>query len=183
MQWIVVHGEMQWLGDVGDGVQWDLSDILNQKSFVIDPLMPGLETAHLILVQNIPLSIRFREDEKKFDVDGAYNVRYEIVKKRIDKAEIRGTSERLTQPGHIAIVYSQSGEAAEYRRYLDYLTAAGYLVDGSVEELNLQDLQGASGLRALRVRVAETPPDAEVIVQPDRVHDVSEATDSGKAVA
>ncbi len=157
------------------GIDWELGRT--------GELRVPLETAHLILVQNIPLSIRFREDEKKFDVDGAYNVRYEIVKKRIDKAEIRGTSERLTQPGHIAIVYSQSGEAAEYKRYLDYLTAAGYLDDGSLEELNLQDLQGASGLRALRVRIAETPPDAEVIVQPDRIHDVSEAPASDQAVA
>ena len=28
-------------------------------------------------------------DEKIFDVDGAYNVRYEILKKRIDKIEIK----------------------------------------------------------------------------------------------
>ena len=70
-----------------------------------------LEVTHLILVQHTPLSIRFRFDEKRFDVDGAYNVRYEIIKKRIDKAVIRGTSERLTQPGKIAIVYSHSSEA------------------------------------------------------------------------
>ncbi len=28
-------------------------------------------------------------DEKRFDVDGAYNARYEIVKKRIDKAYVK----------------------------------------------------------------------------------------------
>ena len=50
-----------------------------------------LETTHLILVQHAPLSIRFRFDEKRFDVDGAYDIRYEIVKKRIDKA---------VDPGH-----------------------------------------------------------------------------------
>jgi len=64
-----------------------------------------LETAHLILVQHAPLAIRFRFDEKRFDVDGAYNVRYEVVKRRIDKAVRRGTGERITQPGKIAIVY------------------------------------------------------------------------------
>ncbi len=58
-----------------------------------------LETAPLILIHNSPIAIRFREDEKQFDVDGAYNIRYEIVKKRIDKAKIKGTGERLTQPG------------------------------------------------------------------------------------
>ena len=45
-----------------------------------------LEVAHLILVQHMPMAIRFRFDEKRFDIDGAYNMRYEIVKKRIDKA-------------------------------------------------------------------------------------------------
>jgi hypothetical protein len=36
-------------------------------------------------------------DEKRFDVDGTYNARYEVVKKRIDKANIKGTKERITQ--------------------------------------------------------------------------------------
>ncbi len=56
-----------------------------------------LDTAHLILVQDTPLSIRFRYDEKRFDVDGAYDVRHEIVRSRLDKAVIKG-GERLTQP-------------------------------------------------------------------------------------
>ncbi|MGB2907476.1 MAG: GAF domain-containing protein, partial [Candidatus Aminicenantaceae bacterium] len=74
-----------------------------------------LETTHLILVQNTPLSIRFRPDERRFDVDGAYDIRHEIIKKRIDKAMIKGGSERLTQPEKIAIVYSHRREALEYR--------------------------------------------------------------------
>ncbi|MBT8400616.1 MAG: GAF domain-containing protein, partial [Rhodothermia bacterium] len=148
------------------GIVWQLDKIR--------PDLPvALETAHLILVQNIPLSIRFREDEKKFDVDGAYNVRYEIVKKRIDKALIRGTEERLTQPGHLAIVYSHSRESSEYRRYLDYLTAAGYFEENTIEEFLLDDLQGANGLRALRVRVAPTPPDMETRMRPERVLEIA----------
>jgi GAF domain-containing protein len=111
-----------------------------------------LETTHLILAHHAPLSIRFRFDEKRFDVDGAYNVRYEVVKKRIDKAVVRGTGERVTQPGRIAIVYAQPTEAQEYREYLDYLLATGHLV-GPVEELELDELQGVHGLRALRVAV------------------------------
>ena len=39
-----------------------------------------LQATHLVLVQHAPLSIRFRFDEKRFDVDGAYDIRYEIVK-------------------------------------------------------------------------------------------------------
>jgi hypothetical protein len=111
-----------------------------------------LETTHLVLVQHAPLAIRFRFDEKRFDVDGAYDIRYEIVKKRIDKALIRGTSERVTQPGRIAIVYSQPAEGQEYRRYIEYLQSLGYLTPG-MEELELEELQGVHGLRALRVAV------------------------------
>jgi hypothetical protein len=96
--------------------------------------------------------ILFRFDEKRFDVDGAYNVRYEIIKKRIDKAIIRGTTERLTQPGKIALVYSHASEAAEWREYIEYLQRLGYLTS-ELEDLELDELQGAQGLRALRVTV------------------------------
>jgi len=111
-----------------------------------------LEVAHLILVHHTPLAIRFRFDEKRFDIDGAYNMRYELVKKRIDKATIRGTHERLTQPGTLVIVYSQAQEALEYQEYIEYVQAAGYLTPG-IEHLELEDLEGAQGLRALRVTV------------------------------
>ena len=119
-----------------------------------------LETTNLVLVQDAPLSIRFRFDEKRFDVDGAYNVRYEIIKKRIDKAVIRNTQERLTQPGKIAIVYSHASEAVEYRHYLEYLQKLGHLAAG-IEDLELAELQGAEGLRALRVTVDLTHPEHE----------------------
>ncbi len=112
-----------------------------------------LETTHLVLVQHAPLSIRFRFDEKRFDVDGAYDIRYEIVKKRIDKALIKGRTERVTQPGKLAIVYGHAAEAAEYRGYIEYLRHLGY-VTGGIEELELEELQGVHGLRALRVDVA-----------------------------
>jgi hypothetical protein len=111
-----------------------------------------IELAHLILVQNAPLSIRFHHDQKKFDVDGTYNVHYEIMKKRIDKAEIRGKEERLTQPGKIAIVYTQQSEAAEYLQYIEYLQSKGFLKK-DVEFMELEDLQGVYGLKALRVSV------------------------------
>jgi GAF domain-containing protein len=116
-----------------------------------------LQTTHLVLVQHTPLSIRFRFDEKRFDVDGAYDIRYEIVKKRIDKALVRGSSERVTQPGQIAIVYSQAEEATEYRTYIEYLQHLGHL-GAEVEDLELGELQGVHGLRALRVTVALPAP-------------------------
>jgi hypothetical protein len=111
-----------------------------------------LEVTHLVLVQHAPLAIRFRFDEKRFDVDGAYDIRYEIVKKRIDKALIKGTDERITQPGKIAIVYTQSTEAHEYRGFIEYLQSLGYFT-GAVEDVELDDLQGVHGLRALRVTI------------------------------
>ena len=122
-----------------------------------DRLPIPLETTHLILVQHAPLSIRFRFDEKRFDVDGAYDIRYEIMKKRIDKALIQGTAERVTQPGKVALIYSQPGEAQEYRAYIEYLQGLGYLT-GGVEQLDLEELQGVQGLRALRVQVALDSP-------------------------
>ena len=71
----------------------------------------SIEIASLILVYNTPIAVHFRMDEKKFDVEGAYNARYEIIKKRVDKAYIKGTKERITRPGSIAIVYSQEQDA------------------------------------------------------------------------
>jgi GAF domain-containing protein len=122
-----------------------------------DKLPIPLEVTHLVLVQHAPLSIRFRFDEKRFDVDGAYDIRYEIVKKRIDKALIKGTDERITQPGKIAIIYSHSAEGNEYRAYIEYLQSLGYFT-GAVEDVELDELQGVHGLRALRVTVDLSNP-------------------------
>jgi hypothetical protein len=84
-----------------------------------------LDTAHLILVQDSPLAIRFRFDEKRFDVDGAYDIRHEIIKARIDKALVKGGKERLTQPGQVAIVYSSPEEGHEMRRHIEFLSSFG----------------------------------------------------------
>ncbi len=112
-----------------------------------------LTTASLVFVYNQPIGIRFRMDEKKFDVDGTYNVRYEILKKRIDKSRIIGTGERLTVTGKIAIVYLNESDKAEYLDIIDYLKRKDLITD-EVEELELEKMQGAEGLRALRVTVA-----------------------------
>lgn len=116
-------------------------------------LSTPLEIASLILIYSSPLSVHFRMDEKKFDVEGAYNARYEIVKKRLDKAHIRGTSERITAPGKIAIIYSRDMDAVEYRKYIYFLQSKGYLKKSKIEDHALEDLQGITGLRALRVEV------------------------------
>ena len=112
----------------------------------------ALDVASMILVFNQPLSISFRMDEKQFDVDGTYNARYEIVKKRVDKAFIKGTQERVTQKGKISIVYSQKQDEREYLRYVKFLQSKKYL-DTDVEIVELQDLQAVTGLKAIRVSV------------------------------
>ncbi len=111
-----------------------------------------LDVASMILVFNQPLSISFRMDEKQFDVDGTYNARYEIVKKRVDKAFIKGTKERVTQKGKISIIYSQKQDEIEYLRYIKFLQSKNYL-DDDVEIVELQDLQAVTGLKAIRVSV------------------------------
>jgi hypothetical protein len=115
-------------------------------------LEPKLEIASLILVYGTPLSVQFRIDEKKFDVEGAYNARYEIVKKRIDKAFIKGTTERITVPGKIAIIFSKDQDGLEYRKYLSFLQAKG-MIRNEIEEVELQSLQGITGLKALRTEI------------------------------
>lgn len=115
-------------------------------------LVVPIDTTQLIFVHSNPIDIRFRRDEKRFDVEGAYNIRYHIVKKRIDKIHIRNTDERLTQPGKIAIVYFTSQEADEYRGFIRYLQGQHILEDG-IEDIELEEMQGVSGLRALRVSV------------------------------
>ena len=129
-----------------------ICEVVRRTEEIKDRLKVPLETTHLVLVQDSPLSIFFSPDERHFEVAGAYDIRHEIIKKRIDKAVIKGKSERLTQPGKIAIVYSQRQEGAEYLEYIDYLQAAGFLKAG-LEEVELEDLQGAQGLQALRVAV------------------------------
>ncbi|PPK88028.1 hypothetical protein CLV84_0991 [Neolewinella xylanilytica] len=126
---------------------------LTRKAAELTPQLPmPLRTAQLIFAYTSTLNIRFRMDEKRFDVDGDYNVRYEILKKRIDKATIHQGAERLTQPGMVSIVYMQDKDLEEYEDYLHYLHQAGY-IDGDVEHLSLDPLQSVSGLNALRFRV------------------------------
>lgn len=107
-----------------------------------------LKVTSLILAHSTPLSIRFRMDEKHFDVDGTYNARYEILKKRIDKAHIKGTKKRVTQPGKITIIFSQKQEATEYLRYIRLLQSKEVL-SNEVNTYDLEELQGVSGLKAI----------------------------------
>ena len=112
----------------------------------------SLDVASLILVYSTPISIRFRMDEKRFDVDGSYNARYEMIKKRIDKSTIKNSSERITQPGKISIIFSQERERQDYLELIRILQNQNVL-ESTVEDLEVEDLQGINGLKALRVGV------------------------------
>ena len=70
----------------------------------------------------------------------------------MDKSYVRGTNERLTQIGKIAIVYSNQREEDEYRQCSEYLHSTGYLAD-EIEMLELDDLQSVHGLKAIWVTV------------------------------
>jgi hypothetical protein len=129
----------------------------NEFAILQKELNTSIEIASLILVYNSSLAVHFRMDEKRFDVEGAYNARYEIIKKRIDKAHIKGTRERITLPGKIAIIYSQDQDAMEYRKYANYLVNKG-LIKSKIEDYEIENLQGISGLRALRIEVNYSKP-------------------------
>ena len=112
----------------------------------------SLDVSSLILVYSTPISIRFRMDEKRFDVDGSYNARYEMIKKRIDKSTIKNSSERITQPGKISIIFSQEKDRHDYLQLIKILQNQNIL-ESNVEELEVEDLQGINGLKALRVGI------------------------------
>lgn len=134
---------------------WQLQvmcDMENQYHALKPTLPYQMEVTSLLLVFNNSITIRFRMDEKRFDVDGSYNARYEVVKKRIDKANIKGTEERITQKDKITIVYTQQSEEYEYRRYISFLQHKGRLGE-QIEFFDIEDLQGVSGLKGIRVQV------------------------------
>lgn len=131
--------------------------IANRVDSIRTHMKIAMHTTQLVLIHSNPLAIRFRMDEKKFDVDGAYNIRYEIIKKRIDKAFIKNTNERLTKTGTIAIVYSHDKEAREYQEYIDYMIHKNYLTK-DIEYFELEEMQGVGGLKAMRVTVNQNIP-------------------------
>jgi hypothetical protein len=77
-----------------------------------------------------------------------------MIKKRIDKVHIKDTEERLTQPHKIVLIYFDNKDIEDYLPFINYLQEKGILCD-DLEDLALEDLQGLSGLRALRVGVAD----------------------------
>jgi hypothetical protein len=112
-----------------------------------------MEVTHLVLVQDQTVDIIHDENtEKLFEVRGTRDIRYEIVKKRIDKAVDEQARTRITQPGMLTLVYSTEEEWAEYQQYLRYLARDGW-VDTEIQCGTVEPLQGITGLRFARVRI------------------------------
>lgn len=134
---------------------WQLTSMVEVARLTrrLQEQMPAiLETTQLIFIHSMPIDISFRNDERRFDVEGAYNIRYEIIKKRIDKVLLLNSTERLTQPGKIAIVFFTDQEAEEQQAYIQQLQKQQLLLP-EVEHLDLEELQGVKGLKALRVSI------------------------------
>jgi hypothetical protein len=113
----------------------------------------NMELAHLVLVQNTTIDIFHNENtEKMFDVKGTRDIRYELVKKRIEKAVDKDAQERITQSGMLTVVYSTEDEWEEYQQYLRYLSREGW-VEAKVQTGMVESLQGVSGLKFARVRI------------------------------
>jgi len=148
--WLTYHN------DILDAIRlWQLRTICqmvisHQKVYKHLPY-PLLVTS-LILVYNTEIAIRFRMDEKRFDVDGTYNARFEMVKKRIDKATIKNSGQRITQPGKIAIVFTGEHERERYLQYVRILQKEKML-SAKVERYDIEDLQGLVGLKGLSVKI------------------------------
>lgn len=118
-----------------------------------DKLFYKLDVASLIIVASSSISIRFRIDEKKFDVDGSNNAKYEILKKRVEKAFKKGTQERITQKDKITIVYSADSEYGAYVNYISILQKKGFVAN--FETIDVEDLKGIVGLKALIVSLCD----------------------------
>lgn len=111
----------------------------------------SIEVASFIFVYGGTIGIRFRMDEKRFDVDGAVNSSYEIIKKRLEKAHVKNSAERLSQPGRLTVVYMDAETEQEYLQYLQILQQRK-LISKTIEFVEVEDLQGVTGLKAMRFR-------------------------------
>lgn len=131
---------------------WQLYSMVNIYHQLEDvrPALPvDMTVSFLILVFNSPLNIVFRLEEKRFDVDGSYHARYEILKKRIDKAHLAGSTERLTKRDKLVIVYMYERDKEEYLQYLQFLIDEN-LLEPEIEDLEVERVQGVQGVKALR---------------------------------
>src|SRR5690606_29165979 len=69
---------------------------IGRRAAKLGPTLPvPMQITLLVFVHTSTIDISFRPDERRFDVEGGYNIRYQMVKKRIDKVRLKGSKERL----------------------------------------------------------------------------------------
>jgi hypothetical protein len=154
---------------------WQLGSMaaIARLSHLLVPRMKvPLETTQLIFIYSNSIDISFRNDERRFDVEGGYNIRYHIIKKRIDKVHLKNTRERLTQPGKIALIYFNQKDADEYASFIHHLQERKILLP-DLEYLELEEVQGVSGLKAMRVSVALDAAESEERLEEEKTVDYS----------
>ncbi len=111
------------------------------------------ETCHLVLVNHTPLSIRFRFDEKRFDVDGP------MMSGR------RSSSPGWTKPWSKARASAlRSLAESPWSMHIRYLSSQGRLLD-DLEFLDLDDLPDVRGLKAVRVGVDMTAAQMDNVIE------------------
>ncbi len=116
----------------------------------------SMDVSQFIVVHNKPITIRFKMNEKKFDVEENHNLEYEVIRKRIKEGLVKETRERLAQPNKITIVFTQDEGTKEYLRFIEYLQERHYLLP-EIEHLEVDALQGIKDLSAIRVQVQLIP--------------------------
>lgn len=134
---------------------WQLqvfSEILIHHYQTKESELKTLEVTALLLTYDVPVSIRFRMDEKRFDIDGILHTRYEVIKKRLDKAKVKNSAERVVQPQKIAVVFVNPLDVDEYLKYIKFLQENDLLLS-EIEHFEVEDLQSVSGLKGIRVAV------------------------------
>nr|WP_317632172.1 GAF domain-containing protein [uncultured Flavobacterium sp.] len=109
----------------------------------------------LILVYSNSINIKFRMEEKKFDIDGAMNAVYEAVKKRLEKAYIKGTTHRIVDKNKLTIVYNNPADELEYKKYLSFLQSKN-IIGKTIEIFEVEEMQSITGYKAIRVDILNT---------------------------
>lgn len=111
-----------------------------------------MDLTSLIMVFSDPIAIKFRMDEKRFDVENNDDIRYELMKKRLAKAMVKGRQERLVQPHKLTIVYLNENDKTDYLNYIHFLQYKGYFLD-EIEFLEVENLQDIADLQAIRLTI------------------------------
>jgi len=111
-----------------------------------------MDVTNLILAYDSVVSLKFRMDEKRFDLNTNSDIRYEILKKRLSKARVKHSNERIVQSNQLTIVYMNEKDKRDYYDYARFLQSLGYL-NNEIEEIMVEDLQNITNLEALRISV------------------------------